>query len=109
MGELVGVISHRDLLKMLTSEKPSEEDVVVRDIMRREPIFIQTNTPTLEALNIMREKNIGCLPIVDDGKLVGLLTAHDFLTVSSKLFEERLLEIADSGVKHNEAAGSSAA
>jgi CBS domain-containing protein len=38
----------------------------------------------------MRDKNIGCLPVVSDGKLVGLVTAYDFLTVSSKLFEEQL-------------------
>jgi CBS domain-containing protein len=38
----------------------------------------------------MRQKNIGCLPIVQNGKLVGMVTAHDFLTVSARLFEERL-------------------
>jgi CBS domain-containing protein len=38
----------------------------------------------------MREKNIGCLPVCRNGKLAGIVTAHDFLTVSTKLFEERL-------------------
>lgn len=38
----------------------------------------------------IHEKNVGCLPIVKNKKLVGLLTAQDFLTVSTKLFEERL-------------------
>jgi CBS domain-containing protein len=38
----------------------------------------------------MREKNIGCLPVIKAGKLVGLITAYDFLTVSARLFEERL-------------------
>jgi CBS domain-containing protein len=38
----------------------------------------------------MRERNIGCLPILKQEKLVGIVTAHDFLTVSAKLFEERL-------------------
>jgi CBS domain-containing protein len=38
----------------------------------------------------MREKNIGCLPVVREGRLIGMITAHDFLTVSVRLFEERL-------------------
>jgi len=40
----------------------------------------------------MRQHEIGCLPIVKGKKLVGLITAYDFLTVSAKLFEERLLD-----------------
>jgi CBS domain-containing protein len=38
----------------------------------------------------MREKNIGCLPVVKADRLVGIITAHDFLTVSARLLEERL-------------------
>ena len=60
--------------------------------MKKDLITISPETSTLEALNLMREKNIGCLPIVKNEKLVGMITAHDFLTVSAKLFEERLKE-----------------
>ena len=41
----------------------------------------------------MRDKTIGCLPVVDGRKLIGLITAYDFLTVSAKLLEERLLDL----------------
>lgn len=91
-GNLVGILSHRDLLKLLTSNTECEE-IIVRDVMKTNLLTIEPETPTLEALFLMREKKIGCLPVVKDGKLVGLLTAHDFLTVSTKLFEERLQEI----------------
>jgi CBS domain-containing protein len=63
--------------------------------MRTELITVGPRTPSLEALNLMREKHIGCLPVVSDGKLVGVLTAYDFLTVGSKLFEEKLQEVID--------------
>jgi CBS domain-containing protein len=53
-------------------------------------ITIAPGTLTLEALHLMRENDIGCLPVIKDKKLVGLITAHDFLTVSTQLFEERL-------------------
>jgi CBS domain-containing protein/gamma-glutamylcysteine synthetase len=91
-GNLVGIISHRDLLELLTSNKDTG-NLVVRDVMKTELLTIEPETPTIEALFMMREKKIGCLPVVKDGKLVGLLTAYDFLTVSTKLLEERLQEI----------------
>lgn len=90
-GHLVGIISHRDLLELFALGKAGEKsEIIVRDVMKRNLITITPETPTLEALNLMREKNIGCLSIIKAEKLVGLITAYDFLTVSAKLFEERL-------------------
>jgi len=93
-GRLVGVVSHRDLLELFASGTfDAKNEVVVRDIMKTDLITISPNTPALDALRLMRERDIGCLPVITDGKLVGLLTAHDFLTVSTRLFEERLTEL----------------
>lgn len=93
-GKLVGIISHRDLLELFALGKTSEKsEIVVRDVMKRNLITITPETPALEALNIMRDKNIGCLPVLKAEKLIGLITAYDFLTVSAKLFEERLQKL----------------
>lgn len=89
-GELVGLISHRDLVHLFAIGKANDKSIAVRDIMKTEVITVDVNTPTVDALNLMRDKNIGALPVVSGRKLVGLVTAYDFLTVSSKLFEERL-------------------
>ena len=90
-GKLVVIISHRDLLELFALGKTNEKsEIVVRDVMKQNPITITPDTPSLEALNLMREKNIGCLPIVKNERLVGIITAYDFLTVSAKLFEERV-------------------
>ncbi|MEO8574879.1 MAG: CBS domain-containing protein, partial [Pyrinomonadaceae bacterium] len=69
------------------------ENIAVRDVMKTDLVTVDRDTPTLDALNLMRQKGIGALPVVSEGKLLGLVTAHDFLTVSSKLFEERLREV----------------
>jgi len=61
--------------------------------MKTDLVTVEPNTPALEALELMREKNIGCLPVVKNGRLVGIVTAYDFLTVSSKLFEEKLGQV----------------
>ena len=93
-GKLVGIVSHRDLLELLALGKTGgASEIVVRDIMKTDLITVAPDFSSLEALNLMRDKNIGCLPIVKNERLVGLITAYDFLTVSSKLFEERLSKI----------------
>ena len=90
-GNLIGIISQRDLVKLISrNASKGENDIVVRDVMVTDIISVASETATLEALNLMREKRIGCLPVVKGKHLVGLITAHDFLTVSTKLFEERL-------------------
>ena len=93
-GKLVGIVSHRDLLEFFASERfdPAIQ-TPVRDIMKTELSAISPETPTLHALYLMRDMNIGCLPVVNSKKLVGLITAYDFLTVSAKLLEERLLNL----------------
>lgn len=90
-GILVGIITYLDLLKIFTTEtKKKNKDVIVSDAMTKKIIAVAPDTPTLDALNLMRENEIGCLPVVKNKKLVGFLTSQDFLSVSTKLFEERL-------------------
>jgi CBS domain-containing protein len=103
-GELVGIVSHRDLLELLALGKvDGGGELVVRDIMRKELITVSPATSALEALYLMREKNIGCLPVVKGERLVGLITAYDFLTVSVKLFEEKLLDCTVGAAKEKTA------
>jgi CBS domain-containing protein len=97
-GVLVGLISHRDLVRIVAHNKPADvAKTVVSEVMKTDLTTVEPATPTLEALRLMRERGIGALPVLLDGKLVGLVTSHDFLTVSSKLFEERLLEVVERG------------
>ena len=91
-GRLVGLLSHRDLLKLLARRGtgPLDSPVTVRDIMKADTVTVSPQTPTLEAIDLMRARGVGCLPIVEGGALVGIVTAHDFLAASARLFEERL-------------------
>ena len=91
-GTLVGLLSHRDLIR-LYAHRGWNPQLAVRDVMRTDPVTVAAETPTLDALNLMRDKKVGALPVVSGNKLIGLITEHDFLTVSSKLFEERLKKV----------------
>jgi acetoin utilization protein AcuB len=54
----------------------------IRDVMTRNPITIDSETLIWEAQKIMKENNIRRLPIMDKGKLVGIITQHDLLAAS---------------------------
>ncbi|MDH3529883.1 MAG: CBS domain-containing protein, partial [Acidobacteriota bacterium] len=92
MGSLVGIVSHRDLLELLARSAKTDQ-ISVSDVMRTELITITPKTSSLDALKLMESKNIGCLPVVRGDKLIGLITAQDFLSVSVKLFEERMKSV----------------
>ncbi len=93
-GRLIGIVSHRDLIELMASGKlAASASALVSDIMKTDLITVAPDTPTLVALDLMRERNIGCLPVIKDGRLVGLITAYDFLTVSAKLLEEKLTNV----------------
>jgi CBS domain-containing protein len=98
-GHLLGLVSHRDLLRLLATRGfgGGAQPVVVREIMKANPVSVAPETLTADAIRLMREKGIGCLPVVRDGRLVGIVTASDFLELSAVLFEEHLRNDSDSG------------
>jgi CBS domain-containing protein len=92
-GELVGLVSHRALLRLVAEGRiGGEHKVVVREIMRTNPITIDSDATTVDAIRIMRESRVACLPVVEKGKLIGLVTEHDLIVVASRLLEHHLEE-----------------
>lgn len=92
-GRLVGLVTHRDVLRLLArgmAGRVGAAAVAVREIMKADPVSVEPSTETLAAVRLMRERGVGCLPVVEGGTLVGIVTAKDFLDASAKLFEERL-------------------
>jgi CBS domain-containing protein len=91
-GHLVGLVTHRGLLRLLNSGSVSRgaKSLTVREIMKENPTSVASDTPSLEAIEIMRASKIGCLPVVDDGQLVGIVTSYDFLIATARLFKQQL-------------------
>ena len=89
--QLVGLVSARSLLRILAKRREENSDPIpVSAIMRRDPVFVTPETPTLEAIERMRREEVSCLPVVTDGKLVGLVAKDDFLQIAAQLIEEKL-------------------
>jgi CBS domain-containing protein len=91
-GNLVGLVTHRVLLRMLANRNDEQTSklITVREIMVSDPITVSPSTSSLEAIEIMRSSNIGCLPVLEGNHLVGIVTSFDFLDASARLFKEQL-------------------
>lgn len=87
-GHLVGLVTSRTLLRyyvrraQVTDTPDSVEDVMIKD-----PVTINHNATLREALRVMRQRQIGCLPVVDGTELVGIITEMDYLRISTRLLE----------------------
>ncbi len=94
-GRLVGLVSHRSLLRLVGQgmKRSDRAPVAVKDIMRTQVVSVMPNTPTLEAIELMREQRVGSLPVVEAGdRLVGIITEKDLIRVAAMLFEKHLRE-----------------
>lgn len=94
-GHLVGLITHRNLLRLVSSgnHEKSINAITVSEVMVPDPVTVSPSTPTLEAIKIMREQRIGCLLVVEDRQLLGIVTSYDFLEASAELFQQHLAVI----------------
>ena len=90
-GELVGLVSHRALLRLVAQGRMGKDHkVTVQEIMNRTPVTVHPDTSTVEAIRLMREKKLACLPVTREQKLVGIVTEHDLIVVASLLLENYL-------------------
>ncbi len=99
-GKLVGIVTQHDLLEASPSPATSLSihelnyllaKMKVKEVMKKNPITLTPDTPFEEALRIGQDKKIGSFPVMDKGKLVGIITESDtvrFLTRALGLREE---------------------
>jgi acetoin utilization protein AcuB len=101
--ELVGIVAEKDLLYASPSPATSlsihelhylVSKITVSEVMTRDVITVNEYTPLEEAARIMADNKIGGLPVVRDGKLVGIITESDLF----KIFTE-ILGARDMGVR----------
>jgi CBS domain-containing protein/gamma-glutamyl:cysteine ligase YbdK (ATP-grasp superfamily) len=88
---LVGLVSHRTLLRhMADRTEVPDGGIPVREIMVEDPISVSPELPTLEAVEMMREHQIGALPVVREDRLVGIITERDFIQIAGNLLDDTL-------------------
>jgi CBS domain-containing membrane protein len=87
-GRLVGLLSERDLMGAAAttifglkqrSKSALLKSVLVKDVMKRRVVTVKPDTSIKETARLMKEKKIGCVPVVNEGNLVGLVTTTNIL------------------------------
>jgi acetoin utilization protein AcuB len=83
-GRLVGIVSDRDLRSSTPAlgdldRAAALQKVQVEDVMARVVVTADPEDPIEQAANTMRERKIGCLPVLEGEELVGMLTASDVM------------------------------
>ena len=90
-GELVGVISDRDLFRAISPYLDSEAEMNrdtetltkrAHQIMSRQLITIASHLTVRDGVKLMLEKGVSCLPVLENGALVGIISWKDFLKVA---------------------------
>lgn len=89
---LIGVVSAGSLVRLL-AERTTElgkGPIAVREVMATDIVTVTPETSTIEAIGLMRRHGVGCLPVLKDGRLVGIVTEHDFMLIAGQLLEREL-------------------
>ncbi|MEO1087259.1 MAG: CBS domain-containing protein, partial [Acidobacteriota bacterium] len=93
---LVGLVTHRTLMRVLSKRASGPpRPITVSEVMQRDLVTIEPGASTLEAIDLMRRHRIACLPVVEDGRLAGIVTERDFMKIADHLLEEFLRREAD--------------
>ena len=90
---LVGIVTQRDLFRDALAQalgygrhaqRKLLDSLAVKDVMATEVVTITPDASLVYAARLLTERKIGCLPVVENGRLVGILTEGDFVALIAR-------------------------
>jgi len=76
---VVGIISERDYARKVTLKGRSDRETVVQDIMTPDVIYVRLDQSIEECMSIVTERRIRHLPVLDSGRLIGIISIGDLV------------------------------
>jgi len=97
LGHMRGEATLAERLTALTAStvKRQRENKPVSEIMKKDPVTVSPDTSILDAMALMRDHKIAALPVVKDGRLMGIITERDFMNMAAELLCEQLDRFKD--------------
>ncbi|MEM2906849.1 MAG: CBS domain-containing protein [Candidatus Odinarchaeota archaeon] len=86
--EILGLVTERDLVYRLIAEGKNPVNYTVKDVMTTDIVTVKPYNTIFEALKLMREKHVRRLPVLKEGKIVGILTEREVVTYILKAKED---------------------
>ena len=78
-GKLIGVFTERDYARKVILKGRSSKETVVRDIMSSRPIFVNPDNTLDECMQLMTDKFIRHLPVMENSALIGIVSIGDLV------------------------------
>ncbi len=95
-GSLAGVVSDRDVLRCFGSMEAPKRSVLagiqIAELMSKDLVTVRPETPLEQAVTLMVEEGISCLPVLNETELVGILTNTDLHVVLQVFLQSALAE-----------------
>lgn len=83
-SEIAGVITKGDILREVIMKKADPQKTKAEDVMSRPVVSIQPDATLEEASQVMAKNNVSKLPVIKDGKILGILTSTDVIRKSGR-------------------------
>jgi len=86
--KLLGILTQKDILwAILKKSEAHLKDIQAKDLMRRKVITIRPGADITDAMRRFKKKKIRRLPVVENGRVIGILTIKDILKIDPGLFQ----------------------
>ena len=91
-GKLVGIITERDMTRRVIAKNLDPKETPIFEIMTKKPDTLAPADSAGDALELMQARHFRHLPVVEDGKCVGMVSLRDLFSAAQTTLEENIRE-----------------
>ncbi|MGH6661839.1 MAG: CBS domain-containing protein [Rhodospirillales bacterium] len=91
-GRLTGIVTERDMTRRVVAKGLDPNKTQLADIMTKNPDTLSPDDSAFDALELMQARNYRHLPVVEDGKCVGMVSVRDLYAAAKLSLEENIKE-----------------
>lgn len=91
-GRLIGIVTERDMTRRVVAKALNPKETALADIMTKSPDTLSPDDSAFDALELMQARNYRHLPVVEDGKCIGMVSVRDLYAAAKSSLEENIRE-----------------